>query len=327
MRKVLVTGGTGFIGSHLVEALVKEGYSVRCLVRKTSKLHWIKELDIEIMEGDLTDYESLKPVISGVDAIFHLAGKTSALSEEEFYQANAKGTMNILKATVQANPKLQRFIYISSLSASGPSFSGRPLKESDHPNPLSPYGASKLAGEEAVLAFHTQIPVTIIRPPVVYGPRDIAILQFFQTINRGLKPVLGWRVRYGSFIYVDDLIQGIFLAADNKRAIGQIYFFVADTLIAYQELNNAIANALGKKGLMIHLPVSGVTFVVLIREMVYRMKKKATLMTRHKVREVRERFWICDGSKAKKELNFIPKHSLEEGLKKTAEWYKEMGWL
>lgn len=327
MNKVLVTGGTGFIGSHLVEALMEKGASVRCLVRNPNKLRWLENIDVEIVEGDLTDYNSLVPVVSDIHTIFHLAGKTSSLTEEDFYLTNAQGTMNLLKANVQGNPKLRRFVYISSLAAAGPSLNGRPVSESDHPNPLSPYGASKLAGEEAVMAFHPQMPVTIIRPPVVFGPRDITILKFFQTVKKGIKPVLGWRTRYGSFIYVDDLIRGILLAAEKKNAEGQTYYLVSDTLIAYQELNNAIARALGKKGLTVHVPISWVDLVVTIREIIYGMRKKATLMTRHKVNEVRERFWVCDGSKAKKELGFSPAFSLEEGLEKTADWYSEMNWL
>ena len=327
MNKVLVTGGTGFIGSHLVEALVEKGASVRCLVRTPDKLRWLENVDVEIVQGDLTDFDSLIPVVSDVQTIFHLAGKTSSLTEEDLYLTNAQGTMNLLKANVQGNPNLSRFVYISSLAAAGPSLNGRPVCESDHPNPLSPYGASKLAGEEAVMAFHPQMPVTIIRPPVVFGPRDIAILNFFKTIKNGIKPVLGWRTRYGSFIYVEDLVRGILLAAEKKNAEGQTYYLVSDNLIAYQELNNAIARALGKKGLTMHVPISWFAIVVAIREMVYGMKKKATIMNRHKVHEVRERFWVCDGSKARKELGFTPEFSLEEGLDKTADWYSEMNWL
>jgi len=327
MDKVLVTGGTGFIGSHLVEALVEKGVSVRCLVRTPDKLRWLENVNVEIVQGDLTDFHSLIPVVSDVQTIFHLAGKTSSLTEEDLYLTNAQGTMNLMKAIVQGNPTLRRFVYISSLAAAGPSLNGRPVSETDHPNPLSPYGASKLAGEEAVMAFHPQMPVTIIRPPVVFGPRDIAILNFFKTIKKGIKPVLGWRTRYGSFIYVEDLIRGILLAAEKKNAEGQTYYLVSDNLIAYQELNNAIAQALGKKGLTIHVPISWFSIVVAIREMIYGMKKKATLMNQHKVHEVRERFWVCDGSKARKELGFTPECSLEEGLEKTAGWYSEMNWL
>ena len=327
MRKVLVTGGTGFIGSHLVDRLVGKGISVRCLVRETSDLRWLKGLDVEFVMGDLTDYDTLEPVVSNVDTVFHVAGRTHSSTEEGFYQTNAVGTMNLLKANIQTNPSLFRFVYVSSLAAVGPSPDGKSLIESDLPNPLSPYGASKLAGEEAVLAFHPQIPVTIIRPPVVYGPRDEDFLKFFKIIRKGIKPVLGWRYRYGSFIFIEDLIDGILLAAENKKAVGQTYFLVSDNRIAYQELNRIIAKTLGKKAVTAHVPISFFMAFVVLSEITHKLTKRPVRMDRYRIRDFRKRFWICDGYKARKELGFQPTIPLEEGMKKCAAWYEKMGWL
>lgn len=327
MKKVLVTGGTGFIGSHLVEGLVKKGISVRCLVRESSNLRWLEGMDVDYVFGDVTHYDSLVPAVSEVDTVFHLAGKTKSLTEEGFYQANAKGTVNLLKAVVQTNPFIRRFLYVSSQAAAGPNPDFRPVTESDSPRPIAPYGASKLAGEEAVLAFRSQIPVTIVRPPVVYGPRDTGIYEFFRIIRRGIKPILGWRDRYYSFIYVEDLIQGLLLAAEKEKAVEQIYFLVSESGVTYRTLTRDIARAMGKKAISVHVPISLLTIVAMINEVVSQLTGKPSAVNRHKVRELRRRFWLCDGSKAMEELGFYPEILLQEGMERSAAWYREVGWL
>lgn len=327
LRRVLVTGGTGFIGSHLVESLIQKGVDVRCLVRPNTEHRWLSGLTVELMEGDLTDFSSLEAVVSDVDTIFHLAGKTNATSAEGYYQANAQGTMNLLKANMQANGSHTRFIYVSSLSAAGPSADGHPLNEEDSANPLSSYGASKLAGEEAVYAFHPQMPVTVIRPPIVYGPRDIAVLKFFKIIKYNIKPILGWRSRYGCFIFVSDLVEGLIQAAESSKTIGETYYLVSDTLVAYQELNRIIAQQMQKKTLPIHVPVSAFKAVVLLSTGVHKLLGKSILVNGQKAKEIEQRYWICDGTKARNDFQFMPKYTLKEGLEITMNWYKENGWI
>lgn len=327
MRRVLVTGGTGFIGSHLISYLVEKGVSVRCLARKTSDCRRLEGMDVEYVFGDITDYDSLIPAVTGMDAVFHVAGRTKSSTEEEFYQANVIGTVNLLKGVVQANPNLKRFLYVSSQAAVGPSRVGSPVTESDPPHPVTPYGASKLAGEEAVMAFSSQIPVTIVRPSVVYGPRDTNIFEFFRMVSKGIKPVLGWRDRYASFIYIEDLIQGLYLAARSEKAIGQIYFLVCESRISWRELDREIAKALKKKAITIHIPISIAILIALFRETFAKIKGETSMVNREKIRELRERFWICDGSKAEEELGFHPRISLREGIERSASWYEEEGWL
>ena len=327
MRKVFVTGGTGFIGSHLVEHLIKRKIFVRCLVRPSHKLRWLKGVEAELVHGDLNDTDTLESAVKGVDTVFHLAGKTTSPTEEGFYQANAVGTMNLLKAIIQSNSRLNRFVYLSSLSAVGPSSKERFLTESDSPNPLIPYGSSKLAGEEAVSAFKTQIPVTIIRPPAVYGPRDLNILKLSRIIQKGIKPVLGWRMRYMSFIYIDDLIKGILMASESRKGEGQTYFLVADNHVTYQDLNRVVSKALGKRALTVHIPIKFFTVAIILREMINKMQGKPVYLNRWKIQELRQRYWICDDTKSRDELKFHTEISLEEGIEKTIAWYREMGWL
>ncbi len=170
--EALVTGGTGFIGSHLIEELINEGFSVSSLVRSTSDLKWIEGYPVKIIEGDCLNIESLKDTIRGYDYIFHLAGITKADNKEDFYYTNVQGTENILNIVHQHNRKLKRFVYLSSLAVTGPSKNGTPVDTSFTPEPVSDYGKSKLRGEESVLRYKDYLPITIIRPPAVYGPRD-----------------------------------------------------------------------------------------------------------------------------------------------------------
>ena len=170
--KTLVTGATGFIGSHLVEELLKGGHRVTCLVRKTSNLQWINGLNVRLIYGDCTIKESLLNAVADFDYIFHLAGLTKAANERDFFSANALGTENLVSAVIEKNPDTKRFVYLSSLAAAGPSCDGTPAKEAGEPKPVSAYGRSKLEGERIVMRHKNTIPVTVIRPPAVYGPRD-----------------------------------------------------------------------------------------------------------------------------------------------------------
>jgi len=327
LERVLVTGGTGFIGSHLVEHLVKKGVSVRCLVRESSNLRWLEGVDVEYIFGDVMNYNSLEPAVSDVDTVFHLAAKTKSLTEEGFYQTNVRGTVNLLKAVIQTNPFIKRLVYVSSQAACGPSWDFTPVTESDPSNPITPYGASKLAGEEAVLAFSSQIPVTIVRSPVVYGPRDTGIYEFFRIVRRGIRPIVGWRDRYYSFIYIDDLIEGLLLAAESEKAVGQMYFLVTQSGVTYRKMISDIASVIGKRTVPVYLPMSILILIAMVNGLISKLRRKPSVVNLHKVREFWDRFWLCDGSKAMEELGFSPEVLIREGMEKCAAWYREVGWL
>ena len=327
MERVLVTGGNGFIGSHLVESLVKKGVSVRCLVRKTSDLKWLNGIDIEWVQGDLKSFDSLLPAVKDVDVVFHLGGRTKVHANEDYHEANARGTENLMKAILKEDSKINRFVYVSSQAVAGPSSTGTPVKESDTPNPLTPYGKSKLAGEETALKYKSQLPITVVRPPTVYGPRDMDVYEVFKIVKYGFKAVLGWRKRYFSMIYVEDLVEGLLLAAENKNAIGQIFFMVSDECVDYKQFVNHVASALKKKALFIHVPLSVFTLSVFILEIIATIRDKPLIINRYKVKEAMNPYWICSGLKAKRLIGFIPKYGLDEGIRKTADWYQKEGWL
>ena len=162
-----------------MEALLQRGVQVRCLVRPTSHLKWLKGLPVEIIYGDCQEKDSLGPGVKDVDLVFHLAGVTRAIAAKTYFEVNALGTENLIQACLEHNTRLQKFIYLSSLAAAGPGRNGEKKKESDPCEPVSPYGRSKRRGEELALSQAHELPLLILRPAAVYGPRDKAFLGSF----------------------------------------------------------------------------------------------------------------------------------------------------
>lgn len=317
----LVTGATGFIGSHLVDALVRKGFSVTCLVRNPDNLRFLECVNTRIIKGDCTDIKTLSNAVKDVEYIFHLAGLTKACSEDDFFNANVKGTENIVHAVLENNPSIKRFIYLSSLAAVGPSSDGSPLKEDCEPRPVSVYGRTKLEGEKVVLASKNDIPITVIRPPVVYGPRDRDLLVFFKMIKAGLIPY--WGKCYYSFIYVEDLINGIIISALNEHAVGEIYFMSDGNIYSADDIIGAISDALKKRPLKLYMP----RFVMTMMGIVSGIKRGVSIINTDKIKEMKHSHWICNTEKAVSVLNFEPKVKIKEGVRWTADWYRIHQWL
>ena len=263
MKRILVTGANGFVGSHLVEALLQKGAKVRCLIRETSDLKYIEGLDVDYVFGDLRDLSTLFPAVRKVDYVFHLGGRTKISEREDIFNANALGTKNLICACLENAPKLKRFIYVASQAVMGPSYNGRALNESDPPRPVSLYGKSKLAGEQPVLSYRDRVPITIIRPPSVYGPRDKDFYELFKLVHMGINTILGIRNRYISMIYIKDLIHGLILAAESKKAVGQTYFLASDPRVGYHEIGQYAAEAMNRQTLMLRVPVLAFGIAVL----------------------------------------------------------------
>lgn len=318
--RALITGATGFIGSHLCEELIKRGYEVTCLLREHSNSQWIESLKLTPVTGDCTQIETLSNISNDYDYIFHLAGLTKACTTKDFFDANVKGTENILQVASR-NKNLKRFIYLSSLSATGPSKNGTPVNEDVEPKPVSRYGESKLGGEEAVLKYSDKVPVTILRPPAVYGPRDRDFLVFFKMIKKGFYPE--WGKCYYSLLYVDDLIQGILLSAEKKKSQGRIYFLSGTKIYKGTEIAEAISSVLNVEVRQLRIPKFVMPFFAYISE---RVNKKG-IINRDKVRELKYSHWICDAQKAREEIGFQTKATLKDGVQWTADWYRIHRWI
>lgn len=326
-KKALVTGANGFVGSHLVEALLHKGYQVRCLVRKTSDLKWLSGLNVEYVYGDLADKESLKAAVAGVDLIFHSAGLTKAKSRDEYFKANAEGTRNLIQACVKENPDLKRFVYVSSQAAVGPGIDEKPLNEQASCRPITYYGESKLEGEKFVLQHVSELPITIVRPPAVYGPRDTDVLGFFKVANSGFRITFGLGESFITLVYVKDLVDGLILAAESPKSIGQTYFVAGDRVYSWREAFTIMGKVLEKRTIPLRIPKSLVYFLAFFSESFFRLIGKAAVLNIQKAREITQRYWGLDVSKAKAHFGFSPRFDLEKGAQETVRWYKEKGWL
>lgn len=319
--KALVTGATGFIGSHLTAALIRQGFDVVCLVRNTSSLKYLEGLNIKTVNGDCTDMESLSVAVKDVDYIFHLAGLTKAYSEKDYYNVNVKGTENIIKATIENNPGIKRFFYLSSLAAVGPSYDGKPLNEDCEQRPVSLYGRTKLEGEKIVYGNRGNLPVTIVRPPAVYGPRDRDLLVFFKMVKSGVIPY--WGKCYYSFLYVDDLINGIILAALSEESAGEIFFMTDGNIYSSDDIIEAISDALQKRPVRLSVP----KFVMPALGFIAEKAKGLSIISTDRLRDMKYSHWICDTSKAMNRLKFKPEVKIKEGARWTADWYRINQWL
>ena len=323
----LVTGATGFIGSHLVELLLKKNYAVRVLLRKTSDTIWLKGLPIEYVYGDLFDADALARAVTGVDYVYHSAGVTKAKTQDAYYRGNTEGTKNLLDAVADSNAALKRFVQISSQTAAGPSPDHTPITEEAAPHPITTYGRSKLKAEEACAAYAGKIAITIVRPPAVYGPRDKDVFEFFNTMSKGLQPMVGMKEKFVSLIHVGDLVRGFVMAAESGKAKGETYFISSDRVYGWKEVGEVTRQVLGKKALRIRVPEAGVYTIAAFAELFGRFNKKPVLINFEKARDMVQDNWTCDSGKARRDFGYIQEISLEAGIRNTVEWYRTKGWL
>lgn len=326
--KALVTGANGFIGSHLVELLVEQGWEVRCLVRRTSNLRWIEKLPVEFAYGEVTDPRSLEPAVEGVQIVFHLAGLTKARRAEDYFRVNEKGTENLLAACAGKAVGLRRFVLVSSQAAAGPSNGRTPRKEEDPPQPLTSYGRSKLAAEQVARRYAGQVPITIVRPPAVYGPRDRDLLVFYRYIAKGIKPLLGRGERVISVVHARDLARGILAAGLSERAAGETYFIANPVPAEWEAFADLVATALGRRRVRrVVLPTWVLYPAAYLSEAGAFLAGRAATLNREKIREIRERYWVCSTEKAYEHFGFQTEIPLDSGLRETIGWCQQQGWL
>lgn len=326
-KKVLVTGATGFVGSHLVDHLVERGSSVRCLARKSSNLQYLKHPEIELAYGGLDDSTDWDAALADVGAIYHVAGTTFARRAKDYFTVNHRGTEAILAEALRRRDRIKRFVYISSLAAVGPGSNGIPVNEDTSPSPITPYGRSKLLAEEAVRAVSDLLPVTIVRPPAVYGPRDYGIFEFFKAVKGGMFPMIGRHDKRVSLVYVRDLVEGIILAGETDVSVGRTYFVSSEDDYSMRAVADLMAALMHRSLRTFAIPRSVAYGVALVAEGAAAVMRKPPVINRDKVADLSQAFWICSIERARTELGYNPRVPLEEGLRETIAWYKSEGWL
>ena len=323
--KTFVTGGTGFIGRHLVERLVTEGRSVRCLVRKTSDVKFLDKLGVELCYGDLLDNNVLKKVFEdqSINIIYHLGGSVYSRRSGSYHAVNARGTDNLL--SVCPRNKIEKFILVSSITAVGPQTEKENLlTEETTPHPIPPYGTSKNAAEKIALQYcrNGDFPLVIVRPPLVYGPgQGQDITNIFKQIEKGVFRIIGSGDYITSLCYIDNLIDGLLLLEKHKSSTSKTYFIADNRYYTFKEIAEVIANELYVKIPKGKIPkffadISGILYMSLHNIL------GVTSIPLYAVHLMTLNF-ACDISKICSELSYQPKIDLREGIRRTSEWYKK----
>lgn len=324
--KVLVTGASGFLGSHVAEQLIKAGHAVRVLVRKTSNRKFLQSLQgIEFAEGSVEEAARVDEAAAGVDAIVHSAGIVKARTPEEFHRTNVQGTRNLLEAARKV-AGLRRFVHVSSLEASGPSRDGKPVPITQE-SPVTEYGRSKLLAEKACLEFKDGLPITILRPTAIYGPRDVEILEAFRSVKRGVLPVTGDGKILYTFTYGPDCAAACVCALEAQVPSGSTYFVSDGDVWEQKQAMSKIEDAFKKRAfLRAGVPFGVVRAAALLVEAYGKVANKPVMLTREKARMLSQHF-VCDSRETQEALGWKPSVPWVEGALLTARWYEENGWL
>ncbi len=324
---VLVTGATGFVGCNLVEELLQRGNLVTCLVRKSSDTRPIRRPGVRLVTGDVNDPASIHEAVQGIRVVYHLAGLIKAARRDHYLRVNQAGTRLLLETLAKAAPNLSRFVHMSSLAAAGPSAGNTGLKEEDTPHPISWYGESKLLAEQEVLKFSSVFPVAILRPSAVYGPHDRETLIAFRMVKRGCLFTPGRFDRRFSLIHVHDLTRACVRAGERDVRTGSIYYISRAEIYTWDSIGRAIAQALGKRYRKVSFPQWLAKAVGRAGDLWTGVTGRAATLNSQKVRELLQKSWLCDTSRARAELDFTPAIDLACGINETVRWYKSRGWL
>lgn len=319
----LLTGATGFVGRHLVTALLRRGNSITALVRSPPKAQEIADAGVRLIQGDLDDQRAMAQACEGQDVVYHVAGLVAARNEAEFLQVNRDGTRALVEAASRAAAK--RFVLVSSAAAGGPSQPGVPLKGDEPPHPVTIYGRSKLAGEEVVRAGG--VPWTIVRPPAVYGPGDRELLRIFKLARLGIAPVFGSGKQELSLVYGPDLGEALAAAGHAPGAVGKIYYACHPEIVTSGVMVQTIGRAMGKSVRLLPLPTFLAHGLLTLTGTAARLAGKTTLLTRDKAHEFLAPAWTADSSRLTADTGWVARENLESGVRATLEWYRSKGWL
>jgi nucleoside-diphosphate-sugar epimerase len=328
--KTLITGGTGFIGSRLALKCLERGDSVRVLGQENTEAEasnkkLVEASGAEVMLASVTDQEKVAAAVNGVDVVFHLAAAQHEVNvpDQHFWDVNVTGTRNVLEASAAAG--VSRLVHGSTIGVYG----SAPEGTIDERSPVAPdniYGVTKLEGERLALSYADRLPVAAIRISEVYGPGDQRLLKLFRAINKRTFVMIGNGENLHHPIYVDDLIQGFFLAARCEEAVGKVLVLSGKEPVTTNEMVETIARQLGTKVRGFRVPLTPFLMLAVVAD-----KTLSPLGIQPPIHPRRMDFFrkslVFSQKEASKTLGFVPQSTFEHGVRQTANWYREMGYL
>ena len=312
---ILITGATGFLGSHVAAAFVEGGNAVRCTARGTSDTSRLTKLGVELAEWDLRATDGLRSALQGIETVVHVAGITRAPREADYFQVNATGAGRLAQAAAEAG--VRRFVLVSSLAARGPDGGD---------GPISAYGASKLRGEDLVRLFEEKMEIVVLRPGGIYGPRDTDMFPLFESANRGwlVAPAGGPPLQP---VYVTD-VANVTVAAGTVAHPGAEPFPVAEQgLYAWSDVRDGLAAALGRPVRFVKVPATAFILIGTVAEHAARLLRRDPPLDKRNAIDLSRHGWTCDTAGTQEAFGWRPEVTLPEGLERTVRWYREAGWL
>ncbi len=338
--KILITGASGFIGSFIVEEALNRGFETWAAVRKSSSREFLQDERIHFIELNLSSEEQLKQQLKDIqfDYVVHAAGVTKCLHKEDFFRINTEGTKNLVRALLDLQMPLKRFVYISSLSIMGAIREEQPYKEireRDKAKPNTAYGKSKLEAEQWLVSLNKELekknekllPYVILRPTGVYGPRERDYFMMAKSIQSHTDFAVGFKQQDITFVYVTDVVQAVFLAME-KGQTGRCYFLSDGEVYQSSTFSDLIRKELGNPWwIRITAPLWLLRIITFCGEYMGHITGKVTALNNDKYNIMKQRNWRCDINPARQELGYEPQVKLEEGVRRSIAWYKKNKWL
>ena len=321
--RVMVTGATGFVGSHLVEALRQRGDDITALARSSRKAEPLTALGVSVIAGDLHDLPALQRAVEGQEVVYHVAGLVAARNEADFLRANRTGTENVVAAMEQAG--VSRLVFVSSLAAAGPAPRGAPLLGDEPPCPVTAYGRSKLAAEQTVR--RSRLSWSIVRPPIVYGPRDREILKVFRLARLRIAPVFGDGAQELVAVHAADLAAALMAVALSQATTSRTYTACHPEVFTSAEFGIAVGAAMGRSVATLRIPQPVGRAVLSLTEAAAKLTRQSTILTSDKANEFFQSAWTGDPGPLTRDTGWRAGYDLKRGLANTYRWYREAGWL